>query len=667
MANLGFFLIYMSFLACIYGVLAASLAAWTRHRKLYLSSKASLTTACLCLLTAGGILIYLLFSRDYSVAYIAKNSSDDLPAFYTLTAFWSSLEGSHFFWTILMAITATIAVWTHAKDNEHLMPYLTGVLQAVIAWMGYLLITHSDPFLVQLPAPPNGNGMNELLQNPYMAIHPPLLFLGYTATAIPFAYTLGALFYGDITEGWLKSVRRWALVSFVFLSAAITLGGRWAYVELGWAGYWAWDPVENSSFLPWLLITCLLHTLLVQEKLGHLKRLSLILAILAFFLTFFGTFITRSGVISSVHAFGEGPIGPNYLAFLAVLAVAAILLYAVRAPSILPSEHEKVWGFSKESALALMQFLLLSFAAIVFIGTLFPIVTEAVTDQRISVQAPYFNIFAPYVGLAMITLIGVGNLMRYRVNKIPGLKGIGLTATLASFPLAALACYGFDVKVSWQHFGFYAQAVGLYFVFFSGIFLVGDFYLRLRAIKMKLGPFFSRNLAYIGGFVAHIGFLVIIVGFLGNYRTLDKKATLQSNETTELYGFKFQFMDQIDVTQEHNAQIFSAPIQVSRNGEVLYHLRPGQSRYPTKPGQSFNEIAVTGNLWHDIYIVLSDFDPKDGRQVTLSIHINPTVRVVWVAVVIIVIGGLISLCDRFRGNRSRDVVAGNWQLEGASQ
>ena len=294
------------------------------------------------------------------------------------------------------------------------MPYVCAALQLILAWMFYLTVSHSDPFVLNLPAPANGRGMNELLQNFYMAIHPPMLFLGYVGLAIPFAYSIAALMYGDVTEGWTKTVRRWSLFSWILLTAAITLGGRWAYVELGWAGYWAWDPVENSSFMPWLMCTALLHSLIVQEKLGQLKRLTIVLAILGFFMSYFGTFITRSGVISSVHAFAESPIGPNYLMFLAALMLLSTLLYALRAPSILPMDTEKVWGISKESSLVAALFLLISFAVIVLIGTMFPIFSEAVTSQRISVQAPYFNAFAPYIGLGFIVLTAVGSLMRYQ-------------------------------------------------------------------------------------------------------------------------------------------------------------------------------------------------------------------------------------------------------------
>lgn len=662
-ANLGYFLLLLCCLGSIYGSVAAWASGWMRHRRLYRSAKWTLTTICGFVVLASAILLVSFFNRDYSILYIVKNSSNDLPPWFTLTAFWSSLEGSHLLWTLLITVLATIAAWSHAKDNEHIMPHVLGALMAVMAWMFYLLITHSDPFVQILPPAPNGNGMNELLQNPYMMFHPPTLFLGYTALAIPFAYALAALSYGDITQGWLKTVRRWTLFAWVALTAAITLGGRWAYVELGWAGYWAWDPVENSSFLPWLMATALLHSLLVQDRLGHLKRLSIVLAILAFFLSFFGTFITRSGVITSVHSFAESNIGPNYLLYLAAIAVVSMTLYALRAPSILPSETEKVWGVSKESALLVTQFLLISFAAIVFIGTIFPIVSEALTGQRISVQAPYFNAFAPYIGLGMIVMVAVGNLMRYRTAKMPGAKQVVLWSAVAAIPLTLVVAYFGDVARTTKTSALIAQYVGFYLCSWCFGCLVGDFILKMQDLRWRWPLLFKRNLAYFGAFLAHVGFVLAVMGFLGNYRGMERKVTLNVNDTAELYQFQFKLSDKVKVKQQHNATLVYTPLTVYRNGREIGHMEPAQASYPTKPMQPFNEIAVLGGFWNDIYVVLADFDKQHFTQATLHIHINPTVRIVWISVFIMCGGGLLCLWDKYRGQRSRDVVAGQFDVE----
>ena len=646
LADIGHYLLLLCTIISIYGVVSALLATRMHHRPLYLSAKMAQTISCALTLAAAAILWWSFFARDYSFTYIFKNSSNDLPPFYTLTAFWSSLEGSHLLWTLLLAICATLALWTHAKDNEHIMPYVTAALQGVLAWMYYLSLTHSDPFMRMLPLPSDGQGMNALLQNPYMAIHPPTLFVGYTLLAVPFAYGVAALCYGDITSGWLKTVRRWALLAFCFLTAGVSLGGRWAYVELGWAGYWAWDPVENSSFIPWLLCVCLLHSLLVQDKVGHLKRMSIALAFGAFFFSFFGTFITRSGVISSVHSFAQSPIGGSYLLFLAALLLVFIVIYYLRAPSILPAEAGKVWGMAKESALLITQFLLLTLATIIVIGTLFPIVAEALMGQRISVQAPYFNTFAPYIGLALVIAIAIGNIMRYQRSQLTIGKNMLIAALVSALPLAFLFAHYGEVWRTPARYALAAQCVGIYFCFASLLVLSVDVFARLSDLRFKFILFLRRNRSYLGGYVAHVGLLMAVLGFLGNYRALDKSVDLIKGEKTTLFGYDFAFNGAV-MRNVENATILEGILQVSRAGKQLYNLQPGQSRYPTSQ-ELFHEIAVRGNFWHDLYVVMTAYDP-DKRSATFNIHINPTVKLVWLSIFFMIAGGLMSLFDPYRG------------------
>ena len=662
LGHLGFYLLFLCCITSLYGFMSSVAAAKMRHRRLYRSSRIAATASGIMVLLASIILWYLFFQRDYSIAYIYKNSSNDLPLLYTFSAFWSSMEGSHLLWTLLLSVFCVIAHWTASPDNEHIMPYVSAALQIVLCWMFFLAISFSDPFKMQFPIAENGMGKNPLLQHPYMAIHPPILFTGYTTLAIPFAYAIAALCYGDITEGWLRTSRRWALIAWVFLTAGIALGGRWAYVELGWAGYWAWDPVENSSFLPWLLCTCLLHGYVIQAKIGHLKRLGIILAVLAFFMCYFGTFITRSGIIQSVHSFADGNIGPNYLVFLAAVLGISGVIYGFRAQSILPSNATKVWGVSKESALIVTQFLLLAFAAIIFIGTMFPIISEHLTGQRISIQAPYFNAFAPWIGLALVLAIAFGNLMRYNSDKITGGKKTLIQAAIFAVIPAAFLIWMGGVMATVKPFALGAQIVGFYICCWTGACLLLDFLHRLREIKFNWRVFFKHNLAYTGALVAHLGFLIAITGFLGNYRGLERQATLSQGQSTELYGYQFTFTG-INVKEEHNYTIFEAPLVVTKDGVTVTTLLPGKSRYPTKP-EMLNEIGLYTSLWYDLYAVVADFDKETGKKVTLQIHINPTVRFVWISIFVMCFGGLIAIFDRHRGVRSRDVIAASWEAVG---
>ena len=611
-------------------------------------------------ISAAALLWYLLFQRDYGVAYIFKNSSNDLPPLYTLSAFWSSLEGSHFLWTLLLTICSAIAHLTYSRDNEHLMPWVSATLQSVLCWMFYLATTWSDPFALQFPAPTNGLGMNALLQNPYMIIHPPTLFTGYTSLAVPFAYSIAALCYGDITEGWLRTTRRWTLCSWCFLTLGIFLGGRWAYVELGWAGYWAWDPVENSSFMPWLFATALLHSLIIQDKIGHLKRLSIILASLGFFFCFFGTFITRSGVISSVHSFAQSPVGPNYLYFLTGIALVTLLLYGFKAQSILPADTRKVWGYSKESALVVSQFLLITFALIVFIGTVYPIVSEALTGVRFNVQAPYFNAFAPYIGFAFILAIAVGNLLAYKSGRLTGGPRLLWGAHLVALPVTLLFAHRADV-FSTEGKALYVQLAGIQLVFWCGTCLCYDLRSRLRAIRFRYGLFFRKNRAWSGAFLAHMGFLVAVLGFLGNYRGVNKTVTMQQGDKTSLYGYEFSF-DRIVPRLEDNAILYEAPLRIidQKTGESVGIVAPARAKYPTKQ-ELFHEVGIAEGFWHDIYAVLADFDSDRKKQATLQIYINPTVRLVWISIWLMVLGGFIAIFDRYRGQKSRDVLEASWE------
>lgn len=652
-ADLGFFLLLLSCVLSIYGFCASLFSARLRHRRLFRSAKMAATVVMALSLGAALLLWLMLYFRDYSVGYVYRNSSSDLPLRYTLSAFWSALEGSHFLWALLLAIYSGIAHWTYARDNEHIMPYVSASLQAIAAWMFYLAITYSDPFKRMFPIPVDGLGMNALLQNPYMVFHPPSLFTGYTALAIPFAYSMAALSFGDITQGWLRTTRRWTLYAWSFLTVGIFLGGRWAYVELGWAGYWAWDPVENSSFMPWLFATALLHSLIVQDKIGHLKRLSIILACLAFYFSFFGTFITRSGIISSVHSFAQSPIGPNYLLFLGIVLTVVLIIYAWRAPSILPAEVTRVWGVSKESALVVTQFLVISFAIIILIGTVYPIISEAITGARFNVQAPYFNTFAPYIGFSFIIAIALGNLMRYRSNRLVGGVKFQLFALLiASIPTILFCIFG-NVFSS-QGIVLYLQVAGILFCFWAIVCLVYDVHSRYSDLRGHLSLFVKRNLSYLGAFIAHIGVITAILGFLGNYRSVQKTVTLAKGESVSFYGYNFLF-DGIKIKEEENATLFTAPLSFAPVQDKLIQVVPARAKYPTS-SELFHEVGIDSTFWHDLYVVLADFKAIDLDHATFEIHINPTVRIVWLSGILMVLGGLICLFDRYRGKKNRDVL-----------
>jgi cytochrome c-type biogenesis protein CcmF len=354
--------------------------------------------------------------------------------------------------------------------------------------------------------------------------------------------------------------------------------------------------------------------------------------------------------------------------FIAALLVGSFALFAARAQSILPPDAGKVWGISKESALVVTQFLLLTLAAIVFIGTVFPIVTEAVSSQRISIQAPYFNAFAPWIGLAMIVAIAMGNLLRYHSGKIPGGRALLVRAGLAAILPAAAFCWAGDVFKTTRPWSLGAQIVGVYLVMWSLLCLGADFAGRLKPFAKASGnpagrlmAFVRRNTAYTGAFIAHVGVLLAILGFLGNYRGVDREVTLRAGETASLFGYDFT-LGTFRQREVENAILFEAPLAVSRNGQEVGTVYPAKSKYPTKP-ELMNEVGVLGGFWHDVYAVMVDFEKTRGETVTLQLHINPTVRLVFLSVLIMVLGGVVAAFDRVRGDRSRDVAGGAWEQE----
>jgi cytochrome c-type biogenesis protein CcmF len=638
----GFFLLLLACLLSLYGFISAIFSGLSNQKKFLNSAKSASYSVVILSFSAAILLWWMLFSQDYSLEYVHRNSSLDLPIRYKISAFWSALEGSHFLWALLLTFYSAVSHRFYHKANEVFLPYVSATLHLLNTWMFYLACTCSDPFKISFPIPTNGSGLNALLQNPYMIIHPPCLFTGYTSLAVSFAYSVAALFLGKMTPDWLITVRRWTLFSFIFLTIGIFLGGRWAYVELGWAGYWAWDPVENSSFIPWLFTTALVHNLLIQKSTNQMKRITLLLSFFAFYFSFFGTFITRSGMVSSVHSFAESDIGPNYLLFLSTLFALMLTLYAWKAPKIAsPQETSFNWGISRESMLIVTIFLLTFFASIVLLGTLYPIFSELITQTRLNIQAPYFNTFAPYIGFCLIIGIGLGNLMRSgRQSFLIGGKQFQYITMITS----TILTYAFSLQA--QIFASkgatrYIQFIGVFLCFWCFSCLVLDFYSRLKDIGFQMKLFFKKNLSYSGSFLAHIGILAAILGFLGNYRGLETTVTLQQGETIHFYEIDFLFQG-IQITKEENVTLYKAPL-LFKDGI----LTPARAQYPTSP-EVFHEVGIYSTFWYDIYAVLSDFQPLNTHQATLSLHINPTVRLVWWSGFLMVLGAFLGIIGKRR-------------------
>ncbi len=639
--ELGYLFLIFSLVTSLYGSCSGFLAQITKKRLFLFSSRVASLYGTFFVLLASFVLIYSFLNSDYSILYVYKNSSSDLPFFYRVSAFWSSLEGSHLLWTLLLSLCTSLALWTFSKQNEIFLPLISFLLQGILAWMFFLAISSSSPFEPAFPVAIQGLGMNELLQNPYMMIHPPCLFLGYTSLAVPFAYSFSSIWMGELSREMLKSMRRWSLVSWLFLTIGVFLGGRWAYVELGWAGYWAWDPVENSSFIPWLFVTAFLHVLLLVRQHGKLAKLLFVFSFFSFFFCFFGTFITRSGMISSVHSFAQSDVAMSYLVFLIGLFVVFLVTYSFRGNKELELEKTSLPRFYQIDFLILCVLLCVSFVVIILMGTLYPIVSEYFTGIRFSVQSPYFNSFAPYIGFSFILLVTLGNLSKRRSYPKVFSKKNFLALQFLTAVSVFLFCFFGNIFETKSFYLFILQLVGVILCFGSFFLLVFDFFKKYKFSKLSFLSFFRINLGSFGALLAHLGILSAILGFLGNYRGLSQVKTLERFDTFSFYGYEFEFKG-LELNPQDNTLLYQAVTGVKKDDKLFATLYPSRAKYPTKE-DLIHEVDYSSTFWHDIYLTLVNFDQKNGEWVTIEFHINPTVRLVWGSLLFFIFGAFFSL------------------------
>lgn len=641
MIEFGFFALCLGFVLALYALSTSAVALYKPYVGLVASSRNAILGVFTCVLVASLVMWYALLFHDFSVRYVYLNSAVNMPPVYLFTAFWGALEGSHLLWTLCLSSVTALAIVTVRKGNEALYPALCFAFSLPLVFMLGLNISISAPFDRLFPVGEFGKGLNALLQNPYMAIHPPMLFTGYSLLVVPFAYGFAALVKGRLTADWLPVVRSWALVAWGILSVAIFLGGKWAYVELGWGGYWAWDPVENSSFMPWLALGALLHTILIYDKLQSLPRLLVFLSMVAFVLTFQGTFITRSGVVSSVHSFAESNIGPVYLTWIVTLLSLTLGLLFTRGSKLMGQPLN--WRLSKGSMLLCANYLFLFLLALVLTGTLLPLIVEAIQGTRISIQQPFFNAFMPWLGFGFVFFIALANVMRWKNGKIES----PLYSLL--FPLLWAVVITTALKVQ-KHLDW--KSVFIYVtVFWSALVLLVDFLYKFKNMRWQSKTLLKYNRPYLGSLIVHLGFLMAVLGFSGNYRAAEADVNLNLHQSTSFYGYTIQ-NDGLGVRGEYNAQYVYAKLKATneRTGETVM-IYPMRSKF-TNNEQWFNEVGVHSTLWFDLYTVLASFDVTK-ESIALKINYNPTVKLVWTSLLVMLLGALVSASHRLQ-KRSYD-------------
>src|SRR5207248_698851 len=506
MADLGRAALVTALGLLAYATVAGTFAAWKRRRRLAASAQNALLAAFGAAVAASAVLLIALARHDFSFTYVSQHTSKALPLGYTLTAFWGGQEGSLLLWLLVLCAYAAAAVLTTRRAARDLLAWTVPVLAFVGTFFAFMLVFVSSPFATQ-HAPADGAGLTPSLQNPYMAIHPPMLYLGYVGLTIPFAFAMGALLSRRTDERWIVATRRWTLAAWTFLGVGRLLGAHWAYVEIGWGGYYAWDPVENAALMPWLAATAFLHSVMIQEKRGMLKLWNMILVALAFCLSIFGTFLTRSGVINSIHSFSQSPLGGWFLGFIIFVTAFSVILIYVRLP-LLRARTKLESLVSREAAFLYNNLLLVAFCLTILWGVVYPLLTEAVRGETRSVSKPYYNFFLHSFGLPLLLLMGIGPLVAWRRASLRSLGRMFLA------PLAAAVVTG----VALIALGYGSSTPGLLaytFAAFVAASIVLEFWRGTRATGSVV-RLVARNRRRYGGYLVHAAVLLFAIGVAGS-------------------------------------------------------------------------------------------------------------------------------------------------------
>lgn len=588
------------------------------------------------------ILLYAFLSRDFGVKYVAMQSSKDMSLILTVAAFWGGQEGSLLFWAWTLSLFTAWVVFTNRRRYVQLMPYVIAVLMAVEAFFLLALSTVVNPFLRYPYTPADGLGLNPLLHDGGMFIHPPMLLLGYMGFTIPYAFAIAALITGRLGNEWIKAVRQWTLIAWVFQGLGLLFGAWWAYHVLGWGGYWGWDPVENAALLPWLTATAFLHSVMVQERRGMLKTWNMVLIIATFALAIMGTFIVRSGVLVSVHSFAESAIGPLFLIFLALILLFSLVLLFYRLPK-LQGEQEFDALLSKESSFLLNNLLLVGVAFAVLWGTLFPLISEAVRGVKITVGPPFYNqVNGPILGV-LVMLMGIGPLLAWRrvsrqslVRNFRGPLGAGLVI------MVVLAVLGMRDWV-----GLLGSAAS---VFTLGTIMLE--YLRgVRARHRNSGESYPKALVTLvaryrrryGGYIVHLGMVLLALGVMGSvvYQR-QAEAVLAPGESLSIgrYDLTYQGLRNYLLP---GIQVSSASLAVVSDGRSLGTVQPEKRFHRNWENQPVSKLVIETIMpWmEDLYIVF--IGPNDDGTATFRVFVNPLVSLVWVGGIVFFLGSIVAM------------------------
>ncbi|MBZ4416387.1 heme lyase CcmF/NrfE family subunit [Myxococcus sp. RHSTA-1-4] len=597
-----------------------------------------------CMIGANLVMVNALVTHDFSVKYVAQVGSRDTPLVYTVVSLWSALEGSILFWGLIMGSFIAAFAFIHRREHARYMQLALGTMLAVGVFFAFLIAGPANPWGAVSPVPADGPGPNPLLQNHVlMIIHPPMLYLGYVGMTVPFGVAVAGLLRGEIGEAWMAPLRRWTLVAWIFLSIGIILGAWWAYAVLGWGGYWAWDPVENASFLPWLTATAFMHSTMVQERKRMLKLWTLSLALASFVLTILGTFMTRSGIFNSVHSFTQSDIGPTFLVFLGILLLVCIGLLASRGHLLVP-EGQLSSPLSREASILVNNLVFVAITFTVLLGTVYPLVSEAVRGVRVSVGEPYFNKMAVPGGIAVLFLMGVGPMLPWgtpdkatlkRQFIIPAVTGLVVTAACYAaglrgvYPLLTFGLAGFVTLITLRE-------------------LVAP--VRVRMSERKEGLFTAlvtsatKAQRRFGGYVVHLGIVLIIVAVAASSAYVKHTSgTVRKGQSLELDGYQMKYLGLVSGEEPHRTYV-AARLEVTSPSGQVSEQRP-RLNYYERSTDPIGTPAVRETAAEDLYISMMAFSEQAGTA-SFNVWVFPLVGWIWWSIPLLVLGTIIALWPR---------------------
>jgi cytochrome c-type biogenesis protein CcmF len=640
-ATVGHTSIVLALFCALWGVLSPILSARLGHERYFVAARAAILGQFLLVTLAAAALIYALVSTDFSIRYVAFNTTKATPIYYRVTGLWGALEGSLLLWEWILIIFSAVVTAIYSQRHRELMPWVLMIFSIVSAFFLAVIAFVSNPFETLTPVPLDGRGLNPLLEDTNMMIHPPLLYTGFVGLTVPFAFAMAALIIGKVDEAWIVTTRRWTITAWVFLTAGNLVGAWWSYHVLGWGGYWAWDPVENAAFMPWLPATAFLHSVQVQERRRMLKVWNLSLIIIAFGLTIFGTFLTRSGILSSIHAFSSGAVGSVFLLFLAFVLLVSFGLLAFRA-DLLRAQPELDSMVSRESTFLLNNIVLVCALFTIFLGTIFPLLSEAIAGTQVSVGAPYFNSVTVPLFLLLVFLMGVGPMIAWRKASWDNLKRNFLWPSTGAL-VFGIALFLWKVRDFLPLLGFTLLAFVVLTIFYdTGLALRARRRIAGEGVIHGLVTLAQRNQRRYGGLVVHLGVVLIVLGIAGSMTySVERQATMSLKEQLNVGPYRVQFEGLNGVQQPTHFRV-EGSFRVFHQGTEWGVLSPALKFFPTQQSP-VGRAVHRSSLGEDLYLILSGFSELDKNQATLKVLVRPLVVWIWIGGFVIALGTLLAI------------------------